>query len=144
MKASISQPANHLTTRSKVPECYEMPRFIIAYTTTCHLSLYWEKLIQPTHSHHRLNLPRELFFFFWFSNQNSLCIPLLFHMCYMRRPYHPPWFYHPCDVWLGVKIMKLRIMQFYTLLATFSSAGPDSSPPPCSQTCPSLNVRDQV
>jgi len=41
----------------------------------------------------------EWSFLFRFSDQNFVCISHFSHVCYMSLSSHPPWFYHPTDIW---------------------------------------------
>jgi hypothetical protein len=61
---------------------YATWRFIIA--------LSWAISIQ-SHPSLSVSVPCIYFFPFWLSHQNSICIPLLIHTCYMLCPSHPPW-----------------------------------------------------
>ena len=42
----------------------------------------------------------------------KLCMHFSLHACRMLNPSHPPWVGHPNNIWWGVQVMKLLIMQF--------------------------------
>jgi hypothetical protein len=46
-------------------------------------------------------------------------IPPLLHVCHIPRPTHPPCFEHPNNIWQGVCIIKLIIMQFSSISCYF-------------------------
>jgi hypothetical protein len=48
---------------------------------------------------------------FWFSQQNSLCVPLITYECYMPCPCHPPWLDHSNYIWHRVIFAMLLIVQ---------------------------------
>jgi hypothetical protein len=50
-----------------------------------------------------------------FPHQNPLCTCPLPRTCYMPRPSHFSQFDHPNNIWGGVQIIKLIIMQFCLL-----------------------------
>jgi hypothetical protein len=50
-------------------------------------------------------------------------------VCYMSRPSHPPWFYHPNNIWWGVQVMKLLIMQSSSASYNFHPLRSKHSPP---------------
>lgn len=53
-------------------------------------------------------------FFFSFPHRNPVCISVFLQACYVLLPAHPPWFYQrkARNVWCGVQIVKIPIMQF--------------------------------
>jgi hypothetical protein len=51
-----------------------------------------------------------------FSYQNVVCISLLYHICFMTRPSSSVAFDHPSDIYRGVQILKLLVMQFFSSL----------------------------
>jgi hypothetical protein len=53
---------------------------------------------------------------FWLSHQNRISIPLLPHSCYMPRPCHHSWLDRSAYIWWRVQVMKLLIMQFFSIL----------------------------
>jgi hypothetical protein len=46
------------------------------------------------------------------SRESSAHAHVSTYACYMPRPSHPLWFGHHNNIWLGVQIMKLAIVQF--------------------------------
>ena len=56
--------------------------------------------------------------------------PLLYppHTCYIPRPSHSSWFYHPNNIWWAVQITKLLIMQFSPLPCYLVPLRPKYSP----------------
>jgi len=44
-------------------------------------------------------------------HQKSVCISPLPLPCSMPHPSHSPWFYHPNNIWWGVQIVTLLVLQ---------------------------------
>ena len=93
---SPSYEANQFSPSQEIPTFYGIRRFITAFTSSCHLSLSWTRVIQsiPPHStswksililsyHLCLGLPRGLFPY-----QNLVYTNPLPHTCYMPHPSH--------------------------------------------------------
>ena len=72
-----------------------------------YLSFYFFKVNNILHV---LGLPSVLFPLM-FSNQNHLCISHFPHTRHMSRRSHHPWFHHSSNIWCGLQIMKILIMQ---------------------------------
>jgi hypothetical protein len=79
--------------------------------------LSWARRIQSTllpyfpEIHSNVTVPSsptssETLLPFRFSDKNFVCIPHLFHACYMPRPSHSPRFYHPNVEWWSVEVME--------------------------------------
>jgi hypothetical protein len=110
----------------KFPAFYGTRKFITAFTSARHLSLFWASSIQsipprPTSwkyiliyfSHLRLGLLSGLFP----SGLPTKTLYNLFpsHACYMPHPSHSSRFDHLNGIWWGVQIIKPHIMQFSSL-----------------------------
>jgi hypothetical protein len=63
-------------------------------------------LLQPKPRSSKWPLP------FKFLTQISICISLLPHICQIPSLSRPPWFDHPKNIWLAVRITKLLFMLF--------------------------------
>jgi hypothetical protein len=50
---------------------------------------------------------------FRFSDQNIVCISHLSHLCYMPRPYNPPWFDPHNNIRWSLQVMKLLILSYF-------------------------------
>jgi hypothetical protein len=50
-----------------------------------------------------------------FPHPNLVCTSPLLHMCYMFHPSHPSWFDSLNNIWWGVQIIKLSVMQSFPL-----------------------------
>ena len=48
----------------------------------------------------------------WFSYEHSVCISFLSYMCHIPHPSHTHAFDYPTDIWRGLKITTLCIIQF--------------------------------
>ena len=103
----------------KFPTFHGPQRFIIAFTSACHLSLSWASLIQyiPPHptswrsililsSNLCLGLPSGLFPSGF--PTKTLYAPLLPYTCYIPRPSHSL-FDRPNDIWWWVQSIKLLV-----------------------------------
>jgi hypothetical protein len=55
---------------------------------------------------------------FWLPHQYPVCIPFLFHSCYMPCPSHRPWLDHSNYAWRRVQAMKL-VTGIYVALPFF-------------------------
>jgi len=49
----------------------------------------------------------KCFLTFRFSNQNIVCIPYFFHLCYMLRPSYPLWLDHRNNICWSIQVKKL-------------------------------------
>jgi len=47
---------------------------------------------------------------------NFVRFSVLSHICYMSRPSHSPWLYHPDNICWGVQVMNLLIMQCFPVI----------------------------
>jgi hypothetical protein len=85
---------------------------------------------------------------FWSSHQNTLCIPVHFHVCYIACLPHPPWVDYSNCIWRRVQVTKLLIEHFLQPPVTSSLFGPNillnTLFSNTLSLCSSLNVRDQV
>jgi hypothetical protein len=85
---------------------------------------------------------------FRLSNWNFVNISHLLHAYYMVRPYHPPCFGHPNNIWRKIQIMKLLICNFLQLPVTSSLLNPNillnTLFSITLNLCSSLNVRGLV
>ena len=69
------------------------------------------------HIHLHIKLPSIPGSYKWFLSlsflqQNPVWTSSLLHTCHMPRPSHSSWFDHPNNIWWGVQIIKLLLMQF--------------------------------
>jgi hypothetical protein len=76
----------------------------------------WPYITSPTTWRSVLNLPSTPRSSKWplsfsISGHIFLCSAYAPHAGYMRRPYHPPSFDHPNNIWWGTQIEKLHITQ---------------------------------
>jgi hypothetical protein len=93
---------------------YGTPRFISVFTRVLNWFLSWARWIQSTTSHPVS--PRSILILsshlhvrfsrglFRFPDRSFVCVSNFFHACYMPRPSHPPWFYHPNIIWWSLKL----------------------------------------
>ena len=101
----------------KLPALYGTRRFITAFVTAHHVSLFWARSIQsmPPKIHFSIILPCtsgtfKCLIYPRFSHQNpvrTFCLP---HTCNMARQSHSSWFDYPDGIRWGVQIMKLLIV----------------------------------
>ena len=103
------------------PAFYGTRRFITAFTSARHLSLYWANQSTahpPSHFlkiHLNIILPSMPGSYKWslslkFPHQKPVYTSPLPHTCYMPRPFYFSRFYHPNDFWWEVQIIKLLII----------------------------------
>jgi hypothetical protein len=95
------------------------------------------RLIQSTYSHpiflnrhFNIILPPQHRSSMWslayrHSYHNPICIFLLAHTCHVPHPFHPPLFNYPNNIWVGVQIMKLLIIQASPVSCSFPCSGPN-------------------
>ena len=118
--------SNWFAASQEIPHILRYPKFITAFTTARHLSLFWANFIQsipplPTSwrfililsTHLCLGLPSGLFPSGF--PTKTLCTSLLPHTCYMPCPSHSSRFDHCNNKWWGAQIIKLLIMYFFSL-----------------------------
>ena len=127
----------------EIPRTLWNQRFITAFTSARHLSLFWASSIQsispyPTSwrsililsSHLCLGLPNglslSLSLSLRFSHENPEYASPLQHTRYMPRPSHSSPFYHPHNIGWGVQIIKL-LTQFSLFLCYLVPLGPKYS-----------------
>ena len=117
----------------KFPAFYGTQRFIIAFTSACHLSLSWARWIQsmpphPTSWRFILILSSQVVSFPQISPPKP-CIHLYHPTCVLHAsPTHSPRTDHPNNTGWGVHIIKLLIMQFAPLLCYLIPLRPKYSP----------------
>jgi hypothetical protein len=111
--------------------------------------------INPLHNSHPISLRFILILsfnlcagppsgLFMFSYQNPACTPIPSYTCYMSWPSHLPW-RDNCNIWWGVQVMKLFIMQFSPTSCYFVPLrSKNSHQHPVLEQGPSLNVTGQV
>jgi hypothetical protein len=119
----------------KLPALYGNRKFITGVTTALHLSLSRARAIKsmphPTSwrsvliwsSHLCLGLPDGLLPSD-LPHQNPVWISCVIHTCHMPHPYCSFLFDHPNDMWWGIQMIKLFIMEFSALLCHFVLLGP--------------------
>jgi len=103
----------------KFPAFYRNRRFIAAFTRSRHLSLSWARSIQSISSHPTsgrsiliLSSHLRLGSFSQFSPPKPCIHYYSPHTCYMPHPPHSSRFDHSNNIWWGVEIIKLLVMQF--------------------------------
>jgi hypothetical protein len=61
-----------------------------------------------------------------------VCFSHVLGECYMLCPCHPPWFYCPNNMWLGMQLMELPAVQFspssHHFIPLWSKYSPHSAP----------------
>jgi hypothetical protein len=133
-QSSPWEAERHAASQSS-PSFYRIRRFIIMFTRTRQLSLFWATWILT-----RSFYPNSLNSFLTFLPHTSLGFLiigtftssfrtrtlslLLSHVCYQLRPSHPPWFVCPNDIWRGVQTMKLSFCICLQSRVTSSLLGP--------------------
>jgi hypothetical protein len=119
-----SWEANRFAACEEFPTFYGTWRFITAFTSAHHLSLYWASPIQFIPPH-----PTSWRFILILSSHLCLGFPVvsfpqvsppkpctgLSHTCYMPHPSDSSQFYHLHNSGCGVQIMKVLIMRFSPL-----------------------------
>ena len=98
--------------------------YIYMFTTACHLTLSWARLIQsmPLHCVSLKCIlilapqwhPSILSGLLWYSHQNTVCISLFPYTCLIPHTSYSSWFDHPY-YWWAVQIWMLIIMQLSPL-----------------------------
>jgi hypothetical protein len=105
------------------PQFYGTLRFITAFTRDLHWSVSWDRRIQSTQPQlislrYVLILSTDLIIvflavsFLLLSHHYIICIPLLFHSCYIPCPSHSPRHYHSNHIRRRLQVKDLLIMQF--------------------------------
>jgi hypothetical protein len=74
---------------------------------SCFFKTYFNIILSLTHRSSKWSLS------FIFPHTNPVCISLLTHTWHEFPPSHPLWCNHWNNIWWGVKIPKLQVMQFF-------------------------------
>ena len=121
MQQSPSSEANQFSASQKFPAFYGTRRFITAFTSACHLSLFWASSIQSIHPHptscrsilirhSHLGLVSQVISFPQVSPPKPcICLsspPDALHALLISFS----WFYHLNNIGWGVQIIKVLIM----------------------------------
>jgi hypothetical protein len=84
--------------------------------SSCALKSHFNIILPPMPGYSKWSLSHR------FSHQNPGCtFPP--HICSISCLSHSSWFHHPSNVWWGIQITKLIIIQFSVLPVTFSLSG---------------------
>jgi hypothetical protein len=99
METEGTLPSSQDTVNRTYPQPHEY-----SHTTPSYLSCS----ISILSSHHCLDLPNALYF--WFPQQNPIYIPISANSCYMPSRTNPPPLDHSNCIWRRVQVLKFLIM----------------------------------
>ena len=127
MEQSLSWEANRFSATQEIPHILWNPKVhhrIHKCPTTVPILSHIDLVHNPTSHflkiHLNIILPSRTgspkwFLSLRFPHQNPVYACPLPHKCYMTRPSHSYWFYHPKNIWWGVQINSLLII-IYNIL----------------------------
>jgi hypothetical protein len=119
MEQSSSWEVNQFADSQEIPRIVWDPKFITAFTSACHLSLSWARLIQSIPPHPTswrsiliLSSPGspKWSLTLRFPHQNPVYASPLPHPRYMPCLSRSSRLDHPSNIWWAVQIIKLLIM----------------------------------
>ena len=146
MEQSPSWETNRFSASNEISPFYGTRRFITAFTSASHLSLFWTKSVQfmlPAwflKVHCNIIPPATPRSSKWstslrFLQQNPVCTSPLPHTCYMRRLSHSSRFGRPNHIWWKAGAFSSNYVIFCTtLLPHCSTKAQISSSEPYSET----------